>query len=62
MVSPPFAYSEVAGVSIAHPQSNNRNRRGRFHSHPLQSKQKKVLNKAVENMKFYDPESFLKNQ
>lgn len=23
---------------------------------------KKVLNKAVENMKFYDPESFLKNQ
>lgn len=35
---------------------------GGFHSHPLQSKQKKVLNKAVENMKFYDPESFLKNQ
>ena len=23
---------------------------------------RKVLNKAVENMKFYDPESFLKNQ
>ena len=55
MVSPPFAYSEVAGVSFARTQSNNRNRRGGFHSHPLQSKQKKVLNKAVENMKFYDP-------
>ena len=33
-----------------------------FIAAPLQSKQKKVLNKAVENMKFYDPESFLKNQ
>ena len=62
MVSPPFAYSEVVGVSIAQPQSNNRNRRGGFHSRPMKSKQKKVLNKAVENMKFYDPESFLKNQ
>lgn len=62
MVSPPFAYSEVAGVSFACTQSNNRNRRGGFHSHPMKSKQKKVLNKAVENMKLYDPESFLKNQ
>ena len=62
MVSPPFAYSGVAGVSFARTQSNNRNRRGGFHSYPLQSKQKKVLNKTVENMKLYDPESFLKNQ
>ena len=62
MVSPSFAYSEVAGVSFARIQSNNRNRRSGFHSRPLQSKQKKVLNKAVENMKLYDPESFLKNQ
>ena len=35
---------------------------GAVHNRPLQSKQKKVLNKAVENMKFYDRESFLKNQ
>ena len=62
MVSPPFAYSEVAGVSFARTQSNNRNRRGGFHSHPCKVNRKKVLNKAVENMKSYDPESFLKNQ
>ena len=60
MVSPPFVYSEVAGVSIAHPQSNNRNRRSGFHSHPMQSKQKKVLNKAVENIEDLRPGIFFK--